>query len=94
MDGKINLQDEQEVLTNCADMMIDIYNAESYCSAFQKQSDLGIKQEQLPIAGSTFKSIFSMTSMRMVKKKKKNANDAFGKFRRRRRCIENFERWV
>ena len=29
MDGKINLKDEQEILMNCADMLTDLYTAES-----------------------------------------------------------------
>lgn len=76
MDGKINLQDEQEVLTNCADMMIDIYNAESLLLRIQKQSDLGIKQEQLPLQEAVLKVFFHDVNARMVK----NANDALVSF--------------
>jgi alkylation response protein AidB-like acyl-CoA dehydrogenase len=67
MDGKINLQDEQEIVTNCADMLIDILNAESLLHRVQKQNSLGLKPEQKPIQESTIKVFFHDVNARLNK---------------------------
>jgi hypothetical protein len=67
MDGKINLQDEQEIVTNCADMLIDILNAESLLHRVQKQHALGLKPEQKPIQESTIKVFFHDVNARLNK---------------------------
>ncbi len=67
MDGKINLQDEQEIVTNCSDMLIDILNAESLLHRVQKQSSLGIKPEQKPLQESVIKVFFHDVNARLTK---------------------------
>ncbi len=67
MDGKINLQDEQEIVTNCADMLIDILNAESLLHRVQKQAALGLKPEQKSLQESTLKVFFHDINARLNK---------------------------
>ncbi|MBP6794827.1 MAG: acyl-CoA dehydrogenase family protein [Saprospiraceae bacterium] len=67
MDGKINLQDEQEIVTNCADMLIDILNAESLLHRVQKQAALGLKPEQKSLQESTVKVFFHDINARLNK---------------------------
>ena len=67
MDGKINLQDEQEIVTNCADMLIDILNAESLLHRVQKQAVLGLKPEQKSVQESTVKVFFHDINARLNK---------------------------
>ena len=76
MDGKLNLQDEQEIIANCADMLIDILNAESLLLRIEKQTEMGVKQEQLPIQEATLKVFFHEVNARM----NKNALDALASF--------------
>lgn len=67
MDGKINLQDEQEIVTNCADMLIDILNAESLLLRVQRQAELNLKPEQKPLQESVVKVFFHDVNARMNK---------------------------
>jgi hypothetical protein len=45
MDGKLNLKDEQEILMNCADMLIDLFAAESMLLRVEKLAGM---QKELP----------------------------------------------
>ncbi|MEP7268727.1 MAG: acyl-CoA dehydrogenase family protein [Saprospiraceae bacterium] len=76
MDGKINLQDEQEIITNCSDMLIDILNAESLLLRVQKQESLGLKSEQSALQQATIKVFFHDANARLHK----NALDALASF--------------
>ncbi|MEP7321014.1 MAG: acyl-CoA dehydrogenase family protein [Saprospiraceae bacterium] len=76
MEGKLQLQDEQEIVTNCSDMMIDILNAESLLLRIEKQADLNIKQEQRPLQEAALKVFFHDANARM----NKNALDALASF--------------
>lgn len=76
MDGKLQLQDEQEILTNCADILIDILNAESLLLRIQRQEMLGIRQEQKPLQEAILKVFFHDVNGRLTK----NALDALASF--------------
>lgn len=76
MDGKLQLQEEQEILTNCADMLIDILNAESLLLRIQKQEALGIKPDQNEVHQAILKVFFHDVNHRM----NKNALDALAGF--------------
>ncbi len=76
MDGKLQLQEEQEILANCADMLIDILNAESLLLRIQRQEMLGIRQEQKPVQDAILKVFFHDVNGRMTK----NALDALASF--------------
>jgi hypothetical protein len=76
MDGKLQLQDEQEIITNCADMLIDILNAESLLLRIQKQELLGIKPEQAQVQEAVLKVFYHDVNSRMSK----NALDALASF--------------
>ncbi len=76
MDGKLNLQDEQEIVTNFADMMIDLLNAESVLLRIIKQQQLHIKPEVKPIQEAALKVFFHDANNRM----NKNALDALASF--------------
>ncbi|MDZ4709935.1 MAG: acyl-CoA dehydrogenase family protein [Saprospiraceae bacterium] len=76
MDGKLQLQEEQEIITNCADMLIDILNAESLLLRIQKHEAMGIKPEQLPVLEAVLKVFYHDVNSRM----NKNALDALASF--------------
>ena len=71
MDGKLQLQDEQEIITNCSDMMIDILNAESLLLRIEKQAELNIKQEQRPLQEAAMK-VFLCPILYSIKQQTRN----------------------
>ena len=76
MDGKLNLQDEQEIITNCADMLIDVLNAESLLLRIQRQESLDIRPDQKPLQEAILKVHFHDVNGRLSK----NALDALASF--------------
>ncbi|HNR07008.1 MAG TPA: acyl-CoA dehydrogenase family protein [Saprospiraceae bacterium] len=76
MDGKLMLQDEQEIITNCADMLIDVLNAESLLLRIQRQESLDIRPDQKPLQEAILKVHFHDVNGRLAK----NALDALASF--------------
>lgn len=75
MDGKLNLKDEQEILMNCADMLIDLYAAESMLLRVQKLVNLPKEQPQ-EVYDAMLQVFFHDATARMGK----NATDALASF--------------
>ncbi len=75
MDGKLNLKDEQEILMNCADMLIDLYSAESMLLRVQKLVNLPKEQPQ-EVYDAMLQVFFHDATARMGK----NATDALASF--------------
>lgn len=75
MDGKLNLKDEQEVLMNCADMLIDLYAAESTLLRVQKLVNLPKEQPQ-EVYDAMLQVFFHDATARMTK----NATDALASY--------------
>ena len=75
MDGKINLKEEQEVLMNMADMLIDLYAAESMLLRVQKLAGMPKEQPQ-EVYDAMLQVFFHDASARMGK----NATDALVSF--------------
>ena len=75
MDGKLNLKDEQEVLMNCADMLIDLYAAESMLLRVQKLNGMQKEQAQ-EVYDAMLQVFFHDATARMTK----NATDALASF--------------
>jgi hypothetical protein len=75
MDGKLNLKEEQEVLMNCADMLIDLYAAETMLLRVQKLHDMPKEQPQA-LYDAMLQVFFHDASARMAK----NATDALASF--------------
>lgn len=75
MDGKLNLKDEQEVLMNCADMLIDLYAAESMLLRVQKLVNMSKEQPQ-EVYDAMLQVFFHDATARMSK----NATDALASF--------------
>ncbi len=76
MDGKLNLKDEQEILMNCADMLIDLYVAESMLLRIQKLSDRTEKPQPQEVYDAMLQVFFHDASARIAK----NATDALASF--------------
>ena len=75
MDGKLNLKEEQEILMNCADMMIDLYSGESMLLRVQKLNGLQKEQPQ-EVYDAMLQVYFHDASARIHK----NATDALVSF--------------
>ncbi|MCE7922712.1 MAG: acyl-CoA dehydrogenase [Haliscomenobacteraceae bacterium CHB4] len=75
MDGKLDLKEEQELLMNCADMMMDLFAAESMLLRVQKLSGMQKEQPQ-EVYDAMLQVFFHDASARIVK----NATDAIASF--------------
>lgn len=75
MDGKLNMKEEQELLINCADMMIDLFLAESMLLRVQKLADMQKEQPQ-EVYDAMLQVFFHDASARIAK----NATDALVSF--------------
>jgi alkylation response protein AidB-like acyl-CoA dehydrogenase len=76
MDGKLNLEKEQEILMNCADMMIDLFAAESMLLRVHKLAGLAQKPQSQEIYDAMLQVFFHDATARMAK----NATDALASF--------------
>jgi len=75
MDGKLNLKEDQEIVMNVADMMIDVFQAESLLLRVQKLSGMETKIEQ-SVYDAMLRVFFSDVAARI----QKNATDALASF--------------
>lgn len=75
MDGKLNLKEEQELLMNCADMLIDLFSAESMLLRVKKLADMEKPQLQ-EVYDAMLQVYFHDVTARMSK----NATDAISSF--------------
>lgn len=76
MDGKINLKEEQEILMNVADMMIDMYQAESVLLRIEKLEEGG----NPPYAMELYEAIMKVFLTDATARIHKNATDALVSF--------------
>ena len=76
MEGQLNLRAEQEILTNLADMMIDLYNAESLLLRVQKLQDRSDKIAEQKVYDAILRTYLTDANFRMLK----NATDALTGF--------------
>jgi alkylation response protein AidB-like acyl-CoA dehydrogenase len=76
MDGKLNLKDEQEVLMNCADMLIDLFVAESLLLRVQKLAPRAEKPQPQEVYDAMLQVFLHDATARMAK----NATDALASF--------------
>ena len=75
MDGKLNMKEEQELLMNCADMMVDLYAAESMLLRVQKLAGMQKEQPQ-EVYDAMLQVFFHDATARVTK----NATDAIASF--------------
>ncbi len=75
MDGKLNLKDEQEILMNCADMLTDLFVAESMLLRIEKLNDR-VKAQPQEIYDAMLQVFLHDATTRMTK----NATDAIASF--------------
>jgi hypothetical protein len=76
MDGKLNLKEEQEIITNVADMLIDTFVAESLLLRVEKLSAMAEKPNPQPVYDAILQTVFHDTTQRMSK----HATDALSSF--------------
>jgi len=76
MDGKLNLKDEQEILMNCADMLIDLFVAESMLLRIQKLASRADKPQPQEVYDAMLQVFLHDATARMAK----NATDALSSF--------------
>ncbi len=76
MDGKLNLKEEQEILINCADMLIDLFLAESMLLRVQKLSERTDKPQPQEVYEAMLQVFLHDVTARMTK----NATDALASF--------------
>lgn len=76
MDGKLNLKEEQELLMNCADILIDIYCAESMLLRIQKLAERSDKPQPQEVYDAMLQVFFHDATARVTKA----ATDAIAAF--------------
>lgn len=76
MDGKLNLKEEQEILMNCADMLIDLFTAESMLLRVQKLAQRPDKAHAQEVYDAMLQVFLHDATARMTK----NATDALASF--------------
>ncbi len=76
MDGKLNLKEEQEILMNCADMLIDLFLAESMLLRVQKLAERAEKPQPQEVYDAMLQVFLHDVTARMTK----NATDALASF--------------
>jgi alkylation response protein AidB-like acyl-CoA dehydrogenase len=76
MDGQINLKEEQEVLTNVANIMIDTFMAESLLLRVQKLANM----EEVPLAQEVYDAILKTFITDATARINKQATDALVSF--------------
>ncbi len=76
MDGKLNLKEEQELLMNCADILIDLFCAESMLLRVQKLAERSDKPQPQEIYDAMLQVFFHDASARVAK----SATDAIASF--------------
>lgn len=76
MDGKINLKEEQEILMNVADMMVDLYQAESTLLRVEKLSEKLETKHPMEVYEAILKVFMTDATARFHK----NATDALTSF--------------
>ncbi|MBN8684692.1 MAG: acyl-CoA dehydrogenase family protein [Chitinophagales bacterium] len=76
MDGKLNLKEEQEILMNCADMLIDLFAAESMLLRVQKLAERNDKAQAQEVYDAMLQVFLHDATARM----QKNATDALASF--------------
>jgi alkylation response protein AidB-like acyl-CoA dehydrogenase len=76
MDGKLNLKEEQEILMNTADLMIDVFNAESLLLRVEKLNDKLDKKNNQEVYDAMLQVFFADATSRISK----NATDAIASF--------------
>ena len=76
MDGKLNLKEEQEILMNCADMMIDLFSAESMLLRVHRLKEVFEKPQPQEVYDAMLQVYFHDVTARMTK----NATDALASF--------------
>ncbi len=76
MDGKLNLKEEQEILMNCADMLIDLFLAESMLLRVQKLAGKADKPQPQELYDAMLQVFLHDATARMAK----NATDALASF--------------
>ncbi len=76
MDGKLNLKEEQEIIMNCADMMIDLFAAESMLLRVRKLSEMQEKAQPREVYDAMLQVFLHDATARITK----NATDGIASF--------------
>ncbi len=75
MDGKLNLKEEQELLMNCADMLIDLFSAESMLLRIKKLANM-----EKPQPKAVYDAMLQVYLHDVTARMSKNATDAISSF--------------
>ncbi len=76
MEGQLDIKEEQEIVMNIADMMIDVFVAESLLLRVERLSEMPVKSHSQDIYDAMLKVYFTDASSRITK----NATDALVSF--------------